>query len=135
MSNFIGDQPAPPPGWEREVPKYRATREIRPAEKARFRTEPPFETIFDNDVWQYGERPVARGDEIETTSWPHPSFRPQNYSAARVLSFFNSAMKSRLTPSPWHEGRIRLTNGLSDAPPIVVRAQQIKQPMDLPTAA
>jgi hypothetical protein len=103
----------PPPGWEREVPKYRASRAVRPAEKTRFRLEPPFVTIFDSAVWQYGTREIKAGEIIETTDWPHPSFRPLNFSAGKVLDFFNSRVKSRLPRAPWAGDRIRLDDGLT----------------------
>jgi hypothetical protein len=103
----------PPPNWDREIPKYRATRDLRPAPKARFRFEPPFTTLWDIDVWQYGEKLVARGDEISTTAWPHPSMRPLTFGAEKVLEFFKASMKSRLPSSPWYQGRLRLDNGLS----------------------
>lgn len=77
-----------PEGWQFEVPRYRATRALRPAEKARYRSESPFSTIFENDVWQYGEQPIATGEIIETKSWPHPSFYPLNYSAGPRAGFF-----------------------------------------------
>jgi hypothetical protein len=81
--------------------------------------------------WQYGERALKAGEEIETREWPHPSFFPLNYSAGKVLDFFNGAMKSRLPRSPWHEGRVRLDNGLNNVPGIVdVRPPQL-QPMNL----
>jgi hypothetical protein len=122
----------PPPGWERETPKYRATRDLRPAQKARYRSEPPFTSGSDIDIWQYGTKPIAAGDIIETKDWPGPGFYPLNYAAEKILAFFHSAMKSRLTCSPFdHAGRIRLDNGLSDAPAIFdVRPPQIK-PVDL----
>jgi hypothetical protein len=63
---------------------------------------------------------------IETTSWPHPSFQPLNYSAEEVPAYLNSATKSRLTLSPWHGGGLRLENGLSGAMPTVVRPLQLK---------
>jgi hypothetical protein len=112
MSDINNSSPAPH-GWEREVPRYRATRNLKPAEKARFRSEPPFSTIFDNDVWQYGAQPVKAGEEFETRDWPHPSFRPLNYSASKVLNFFNSRVKSRLPRAPWSVDRIRLDDGLT----------------------
>lgn len=106
-------QPPPPPGWEREVPKYRLGRAVHPSPKARHRLEPPFASTTDSDLWQYAERPYKAGEIIETKSWPHPSFQPLNYSATKVLEFFNSATKSRLPLSPWAHDRIRLDNGLS----------------------
>src|SRR5882757_6700343 len=84
------DPATPFPGWERETPKYRATREVRPGEKARFRFEPPFAMASDSDTWQYATRPIAAGEIIETKEWPHPSFRQLNYAAAKVLDFFNT---------------------------------------------
>jgi hypothetical protein len=117
----------PPPGWERETPKYRASRDLRPAQKPRYRSETPFSGGSENDVWQYGERPVKASEIIETTEWPHASFRPLNYSAQKVWDFFNSAMKSRLTRSPWYGDAVRLDNGLSDAPAIFdVRPPQVR---------
>jgi hypothetical protein len=108
---------APPPlGWERIVPRYRVTRDVQPAEKSRFRFEPPFTEIW-SGAWQYGEKSHAAGEEIETTAWPHPSFMPLNFSAERVLEFFKASIKSRLTVSPWHQGRIRLDTGLSGTLP------------------
>ena len=115
----------PPAGWERVVPKYRVTRDVRPAERARYRFEPPFETIFESDVWQYGERAykASENEIIFTKAWPHPSFHPLNYSAERVLEFFNSRMKSRLTTSPWCGDGLRLDDGLSGSAiqPIAVK--------------
>ena len=103
----------PPPGWEREVPKYRATRDIHPALKARFRFEPPFASITDSDEWQYGTRAIEAGEIIETKDWPHPSFIPLNYGAEKVLAFFNSQMKSRMQRSPWNGNSLRLEGGIS----------------------
>jgi hypothetical protein len=105
----------PPPGWEREVPKYRVIRDTHPAPKARFRFEPPFASCSESDVWQYGERTVKAGEIIETKEWPHPHFFPLNYAAKTVLGFFNSAPKSRLARSPWASDidRLRLDDGLT----------------------
>ena len=82
--------PLAPPGWERETPKYRAIRDIQPAIKARFRFEPQFASMANSDEWQYGTRPIKAGEIIETPEWPHSSFRPLNYSAGKVLDFFNN---------------------------------------------
>src|SRR5258707_935908 len=101
-----------------EVPRYKATRDILPATKARFRSEPPFATMYSSDEWQYGEKPIASGEEIETKSWPHPSFRALNYSAGRVLDFFNSRTRSRMPLSPWRNGRVELDDGLGGSGPI-----------------
>jgi hypothetical protein len=105
----------PPPGWQNTIPKYRVTRDMKPAEKARFRSEPPFAEVWDSDTWQYGERVLKAGEVIETREWPHSSFRPLNYAAKKVLEFFNLQMKSRLPRSPWHGDRLRLDNGLANS--------------------
>jgi hypothetical protein len=122
--------PPPPSDWKRIVPRYRVTRDVQPAEKSRFRFESPFTEIW-SGAWQYGDRLYESGEEIESTAWPHPSFMPLNYSAERVLAFFKSEMKSRLTVSPWLNGQVRLDNGLSNAPiPADVKPPQV-QPMNL----
>lgn len=101
----------PPPGWE--TPKYRATRDIHPSPNRRHRLETPFASCSDNDAWQYGEQPLKAGEEIETREWPHPSFQPLNYSARKVLEFFNMRQKSRMQRSPWRGDRLVLDDGLS----------------------
>jgi hypothetical protein len=103
----------PPPGWELEIPRYRATRTVHPSPNSRHRHEAPFSTIFDNDVWQQATREVAAHEEFFSREWPHPSFRPLNYSAGRVLDFFNSRMKSRLPRAPFRGDRIVLDDGLT----------------------
>ena len=103
----------PPAGWERVVPKYRVTRDVRPAERARYRFEPPFSTVFDPSVWQYADRAYTANEIIETKCWPAASFAPLNYGAERVLEFFNARMKSRLTTSPWYGDGLRLDDGLT----------------------
>lgn len=106
--------PPAPIGWEKIIPKYRVTRDLRPAERARFKLEPPFSTVLDSEIWQYSDRALYKAnEEITTKSWPHPSMKPLNYSAERVLAFFNSRIKSRLATSPWHIDRLRLDDGLS----------------------
>jgi hypothetical protein len=69
-------------------------------------------------------------EEFESRDWPHASFMPMTFSAEKVLAFYNGAMKSRLPRSPWHEGRVRLDNGFSNMPQIVVEPPQVK-PMNL----
>jgi hypothetical protein len=101
----ISDGSAPPSGWECEVPKYRVVRDLTPAPKARYRFEKPFTEISDNNVWQYAERVYEAGEVIESTNWPHPTLWPLNYSAEKVLEFFNGALKSRLPVSPWYGNR------------------------------
>jgi hypothetical protein len=110
----------PPIGWERETPKYRASREVRPSPKGRHRLEPPFSmSIDDGHVWQYGTRVIAAGEIIETKEWPHPGFHPLNYSAEKVLEFFNNRQKSRLPQSPWFGDSLRLSDGMSG--PMIVK--------------
>jgi hypothetical protein len=110
----------PPIGWERETPKYRASREVRPSPKGRHRFEPPFSmSIDDGHVWQYATRVIAAGEIIETKEWPHPGFHPLNYSAQRVLDFFNNRQKSRLPQSPWFGDSLRLSDGMSG--PMIVK--------------
>jgi hypothetical protein len=124
-------QPPAPLGWEFEVPRYRVTRDLKPAQKARFRFEPPFSETWESDCWQYGEKPLTCGAEISTTDWPHSSMRPLNFSAEKVLAFFNGAMKSRLTVSPWHGDQVRLDNGLSNVPMLTEVKSPKLQPMNL----
>ena len=104
---------APYPGWERETPRYRATRDVHPSPNSRHRFEVPFSSFSDPDVHQYSERPIKAGEEFSSRDWPHPSFHPLNYSAAKVLDFFNSRQKSRLALSPWAGDQIRLDDGLT----------------------
>jgi hypothetical protein len=104
---------APPPGWERETPKYRATRDIEPSPNDRHRFEPPFATLSDPSVWQYATRIVNAREEIETKEWPHPSFFPLNYSAKKVLDFYTTRQRSRLGRSPWRGDRLVLDDGLT----------------------
>jgi hypothetical protein len=124
----------PPPGWEREIPKYRATRALHPAPKERFRFEPPFAMTVDSDAWQYASRAVDAGEIIETKDWPHPSFHPLNYGAAKVLEFFNTRQKSRLPRSPWHGDSVRLNDGLS-GPGIIKPVVPQLQPVDQRSAS
>jgi hypothetical protein len=123
----------PPLNWRKEMPVYRVRVETRQAPKSRFRFEPPFASQSDSDVWQYGERIHKAGEVIETDQWPCAgTFVPLNYSAREVLNFFNSRQKSRLPRSPWADGRIRLSDGLSGAGPTFdhVAPPQVKS-MDL----
>jgi hypothetical protein len=118
-------QPLPPPGWELEVPRWRITRHLQPAQFPRVRLEPPCTDLSCGDSWQYSDRHYEAGEEIESKCWPHPSMYPLNYSAQRVMAFFNSATRSRLTTSPWHSDRVRLDDGLSGPLPTVVRPPQV----------
>jgi len=114
-----------PDGWESTTPRYLASRAVQPATRARYRLEKPFSSMGD-DSWQYGDRLIEAGEIVETACWPHPSFRPAgpiddpaHYAASRVLEFFNSALRSRLPVSPMHQGRLRLDNGISNAPTFI----------------
>ena len=109
---------------ETEIPRYRATLDVRPSPTARHRGEPPFTTIFDSDIWQYAEVPLKATEEISTTAWPHASFRPLNESAKRVLQYFNLLMKSRLATSPFRHGELHLNDGLTgpSQPQFTIRA-------------
>jgi hypothetical protein len=110
----------PPQNWEFETPRYRVSIQggVYPSPNSRFRFEPPFTSGSDNNVWQYAERAYKVGEIVETRHWPHASFKPLNYSAERVLDFFNARLKSRLTLSPWFGDSVRLGDGLSG--PMVV---------------
>jgi hypothetical protein len=119
-----------PPGWDKEIPRYRASINLRPSAYARHRSEPCFASCSDTHMWQFAERPIAAGEEFESTAWPHASLTPLTESARRVLEYFNSHQKSRLPMSPWHNGRLRLDDGLSGTPP----EQDTLRP-HLPTAA
>jgi len=112
----------PPLNWRREVPKYRISRETKPAPKERFRFEPPFSSGSESDVWQYGERTLKAGEVIETTEWPNPgTMTALNYSARQVIDFFTSRQKSRLPRSPFDGDRLRLEDGLSGVGPTIER--------------
>lgn len=120
MSDRFAVIPTSPfPGWDREVPRYRVARSVRPSPNDRFKHELPFSSCSENDVWQYAARIHKVGEIIETKEWPHPSFRPLNFSAKKTLDFFNSAPKSRLARTPWSpaHGRLVLDDGLTGTHP------------------
>ena len=119
----------PPPGWQHEVPKYRVTRNLQPAERARYRFESPFDM---GERWQYGTREIKAGEIISTTDWPHASFQPLNYGAEKVLDFFNTRMKSRMTASPWFGNGLRLDDGLSGP---IIPAIDVPPPQSAPPPA
>jgi hypothetical protein len=113
----------PPLNWKKEIPKYRISRETKPAPKERFRFEPPFSSGSESDVWQYGERVHKAGEVITTDQWPNPgTMTPLNYSAFQVMQYFSSRQKSRLPRSPWANDQVRLEDGLGGPQP------QIKAP-------
>jgi hypothetical protein len=111
--SIINNGSAPPPGFEREVPRYRVSRYVYPSPNSRHRFEPPFASISDNNVWQFAERSFEAGEIIETKSWPHQTFIGLNFSAQKTLEYFNSRQKSRLPHSPWQVDRIVLDDGLT----------------------
>jgi hypothetical protein len=106
-----------PPGWDREIPRYRVAVDLKPSAYARHRFEPPFTSSSETFMWQYAERPMQAGEELEITAWPHASMIPLNETAKRTLAYFTSHQKSRLPQTPWRNGRLRLDDGLSGAPP------------------
>jgi hypothetical protein len=113
MNQFAIIPDIPPPGWEFETPKYRVAYDVHPSPKARFRFETPFSQVMDSSEYQYAERELKAHEIIESREWPHPSFRPMNFVAKKILEFFNLQMKSRLPRSPYDGNRLRLDNGLS----------------------
>jgi hypothetical protein len=114
-------QPLPPRDWERTVPRYKARWALRPSQFSRHRLEAPWSQQLDSSIWQYLEpgQSIAAGEEVESTAWPAPGFVALNYSAERVIEFYNIAMRSRLANSPWRNGRIELDDGLSGPLPTV----------------
>jgi hypothetical protein len=106
-----------PPGWNKEIPKYRISIDLHPSPLARHRHETPIVFSTDSSLWQYCEKPVSAGEIVETTSWPHLSMQPLNDSAIAVRDYLRDHMKSRLPMSPWRNGRLWLDDGLSAAPP------------------
>jgi hypothetical protein len=120
----------PPLNWKREIPKYRISRDTKPAPKERFRFEPPFSSGSESDVWQYGARVHKAGEVIETTEWPNPgTMIALNYSARQVIEFFTSRQKSRLSRTPWRNDQVFMDDGLSNPLP-KIGPPQVK-PMDL----
>jgi hypothetical protein len=114
----------PPLNWKKELPKYRISRDTKPAPKERFRFESPFSSGSESDVWQYGERIHKAGEVIETTEWPNPgTMTALNYSARQVMEYFTSRQKSRLARAPWRDGQVFLEDGLSGAMPKITSPQ------------
>jgi len=104
------DRP-PPKGWERQVPQYRATRDLHPPVLDRMGHDTPWASTMDEICWQYAPGPIRKGEVVETKSWPHESFEPINYAAKQILQFFNEREKSRMQLSPWFNGEVRLETG------------------------
>lgn len=109
--------PPLPDGWDREVPRYKASIELRPPVYARYRYERPVSACSDTHEWQYSEREYAAGSVIETTAWPSPSMVPLNETARQIREYFTSHQKSRLPISPWRDGKLHLDDGLTGAVP------------------
>ncbi len=99
-------EPFPPKGWEKVVPKYRATRNVHPSPNPRHATENPHSYQGDDAQWQHGDRCVRSGEEFETTAWPHRSFMPLNESAKYLLELLRTGNKARLPSSPWIDNQI-----------------------------
>jgi len=108
--------PPPPPGWEREIPRYQAREALKPARHERYRHEPPFSQEDEPDRWQYGTREIAAGEIVETTDWPARSFVALNHSAKVIFEAFLLGMRSRMPVSPWKDGRVYLADGLAFGP-------------------
>ncbi len=121
---------APDPiGWEKEKPRYRATRELYPAPKERMRTEPPISEMGDPNTWQYAENRVAEGEIVETDCWPHESMKGENFAGRKIVEHFNREMKSRLARSPVLGGIVVLQNGFGSAPgptPAILKPPSLK---------
>jgi hypothetical protein len=98
----------PPLNWRHEVPKYRISRDTKPAPKERFRFEPPFSSGSESDVWQYGERVHKAGEVIETTEWPNPGtmklFGP---AGARLFHFAPEKPVAARTVGRWPDSAER----------------------------
>jgi hypothetical protein len=60
-----------PPGWDREIPRYRVQVDLHPSPLARHRTEPPFVSSTDSTMYQFAERHLRAGEEISLSDWPH----------------------------------------------------------------
>jgi hypothetical protein len=107
--------PLPLQDWDdREIPKYRASKNLEPPQHRYLRVAPPRATLSAGDVWQFGLRAIKANEIFETKFWPHESFEPVNESARRVKLFFSSRPKSVLPWRPWsREGRVVLNDGLT----------------------
>jgi hypothetical protein len=110
-----------PEGWDREVPRYRVHVDLHPSPLARHRMETPITFSTDSALWQYCEKPVAAGEIVETTVWPHLSMQPLNDSATAVRDYLRDHMNSRLPQTPWRQGRLNLDDGLTGTAPKVLR--------------
>ncbi len=98
--------PPLPKGWEKETPKYRATKSVHPSHLARLADEPPVMLSSDDAEWQHGDRNVEAGEEIETKEWPHRSFVALNDSGKHILDLLNNRPVHVLPPKPWHGGQV-----------------------------
>jgi hypothetical protein len=116
MGEWSFKQPLPP-GWDRVIPRYRVQVDLHPSPLARHRHETPITFSTDSALWQYAEKPVAAGEIVETTLWPHLSMQPINDSATAVRDYLRDHMNSRLPLSPWRNGRLNLDDGLTGTIP------------------
>jgi hypothetical protein len=101
---------APTAGWQREMPRYRATRDLWPPSKPHFRHVPPVQILSEaDDIWQYcGRKPVSVGDVVTTEDWPHPSFEPLCESARRVHAHLLAHRGRWLPTRPWQGDHVVL---------------------------
>jgi hypothetical protein len=105
-----------PPGWDKEIPRYRAQIDLLPPLKDGWRQERPFSVMGDGNRWQYmelGRECIRAGEELSTTAWPHESMIGLNDAGRVVLEHFRTRQKSRLRLSPWENGRVALDDGTS----------------------
>jgi hypothetical protein len=117
-----------PKNWDRAIPRYRVSIDLHPLPLARHRHEPPFVSSTDSTMYQFTERDLRAGEELELTDWPHLSMQPLNESARQTLNYFRDHMKSRLPQTPWKNGRLHLEDGLTGTVPEALRPR-------LPTAS
>ncbi|MET4242716.1 hypothetical protein [Bradyrhizobium sp. RT10b] len=106
-----------PAGWDREPARYRVEADLHPSPLTRHRFDPPFVSSTDSTMFQYTDRVLHAGEVVELLTWPHPSMTPLNEVAKRVMAYFTSHSKSRLPKSPFHNGQLRLDDGLSGTVP------------------
>lgn len=124
----------PPPGWERETPRYKVMADTKPAPKERFRYEPPFALLSESDTWQFGTRLHKAGEIIETREWPNPgTFNPEDLVARKIMDFYTTRQKSRLQRSPFNGDRLVLDDGLGGGAPVITPPRP--EPVRLPARA
>lgn len=107
-----------PKGWELERARYRVEVDLHPSPLARHKFDPPFVSSTSSTMFQYADRVLRAGEVVELSSWPHPSMTPITEIAKQIMAFFTSHAKSRLPMSPFHDGQLRLDDGLTGAVPL-----------------